>query len=244
KRLCCGCGAEIGRTRNSKPGRTEGFCSKSRLPFSFVPALRQGDLVSDQYRVAGCLAYGGLGWIYLATDERVADRWVVLKGLLNTRDPEAMAAALAERQFLARVEHPNVVRIYNFVQHAGAGYIVMEYVGGRTLRDVVEERRRGGLGPLPLELAIAYVLGVLPAFRHGAGRRGPRTASAPPTRWPSSCSGPCARWWRCPRARRRRPPAASSAATCSRSTRWPAARPGGRSGGTCPRSASTRRTRR
>jgi serine/threonine-protein kinase PknG len=166
KRFCSECGAEIGRTRASKPGRVSGFCSKCRLPFSFVPALRQGDLVADQYRVAGCLAYGGLGWIYLAEDERVSHRWVVLKGLLNTRDPSAMEAALAERRFLARVEHPNVVRIYNFVQHAGAGYIVMEYIGGQTLKDVLKERRRNEVGPLPLELAIAYILAILPAFGH------------------------------------------------------------------------------
>jgi serine/threonine-protein kinase PknG len=166
KRFCSECGSEIGRTRNGKPGRVSGFCSKCRLPFSFVPALKHGDLVADQYRIAGCLAYGGLGWIYLAEDERVANRWVVLKGLLNTKDPAAMEAALAERRFLARVEHPNVVRIYNFAQQAGAGYIVMEYVGGQTLKDVLKERRRNDLGPLPLELAIAYILAILPAFAH------------------------------------------------------------------------------
>src|SRR5262249_29429209 len=77
KRFCRDCGSAIGRPRASKPGRVSGFCSKCRLPFSFQPALRQGDLVADQYRVAGCLAYGGLGWIYLAEDERVANRWVV-----------------------------------------------------------------------------------------------------------------------------------------------------------------------
>ena len=170
-RFCAYCGGEVGRGRDGRPGPVAGACEECRLPYSFAPGLAAGDLVADQYRVVGCLAYGGLGWIYLAQDERVSRRWVVLKGLLNTRDPEAMAAALAERQFLARVEHPNVVRIYNFVQHGGAGYIVMEYVGGRTLRDVVEERRRSGLGPLPADLAIAYVLGVLPAFRylHGLG---------------------------------------------------------------------------
>jgi serine/threonine-protein kinase PknG len=71
-----------------------------------------------QYEVLGCLAHGGLGWIYLAKDRNVSDRWVVLKGLLDTGDADAMAAAVAERQFLAEVEHPNIVRIYNFVQHA------------------------------------------------------------------------------------------------------------------------------
>jgi len=96
---------------------------------------------------------------------------VVLKGVLNAADPDSMAIALAERQFLARVEHPNVVRIYNVVEHAGAGYIVMEYVGGKTLKTVLRERRQAGMGPLPVELAIAYTLAILPAFGylHGLG---------------------------------------------------------------------------
>ena len=62
--------------------------------------------------------------------------WVVLKGLLDSEDEAAAAAAVAERQFLAEVEHPNIVQIYNFVQHEDAGYIVMEYVGGESLREV------------------------------------------------------------------------------------------------------------
>jgi serine/threonine-protein kinase PknG len=173
-RFCSLCDAEVGRGRGGLPGPVVGRCDACRHPFSFVPNLHPGDLVAGQYRVVGCLAYGGLGWIYLAQDERVSHRWVVLKGMLDLGDPVAMSAALAERQFLARVEHPNVVRIYNFVQHAGAGYIVMEYVGGKTLWDVLDERRRAAGGepnPLPVELAIAYVLGILPAFRylHGLG---------------------------------------------------------------------------
>lgn len=166
RRFCSGCNAEVGRSRDGKEGRVTGFCSKCRLPYSFVPALETGDLVADQYRVLGCLAYGGLGWIYLAQDERVSNRWVVLKGLLNAADPSAMAAALAERQFLARVEHPNVVRIYNVVQHQGAGYIVMEYVGGVTLKSMLRERQQAGLGPLPVDLAVAYILAILPAFSY------------------------------------------------------------------------------
>jgi serine/threonine-protein kinase PknG len=166
KRFCSGCGAEVGRARDGRAARATGFCSKCRLPFSFVPALAPGDLLAEQYRVIGCLAYGGLGWIYLAQDERVSSRWVVLKGLLNAGDAGAMAVAMAERQFLARVEHPNVVRIYNFVQHVDAGYIVMEYVGGMTLKTVLRERRQAGEGMLPLELGIAYVLAILPAFSY------------------------------------------------------------------------------
>ena len=117
----------------------------------------------------GCLAHGGLGWIYLAKDHNVSDRWVVLKGLLNTGDADAMAAAVAERQFLAEVEHPNIVRIYNFVQHADrrtgemAGYIVMEYVGGKSLKQILVDARQAG-GSVPVAHALAYAIEVLPAL--------------------------------------------------------------------------------
>jgi serine/threonine-protein kinase PknG len=168
KRVCPSCGAAVGRSHDGRPGRTEGFCPQCRSPFSFAPKLKAGDLVGGQYEVAGALAHGGLGWIYLARDRNVSDRWVVLKGLLNSGDPDALAAAIAERQFLAQVEHPLIVEIYNFVTHDGAGYIVMEYVGGTSLKGVLKERMRaaGTYDPLPLDQAIAYVLEILPAFEY------------------------------------------------------------------------------
>ncbi|WKK72113.1 serine/threonine protein kinase [Rathayibacter oskolensis] len=140
KRFCSNCGTAVGRGRDGKPGRTEGFCPNCRTPFSFTPQLEQGDVVGGQYEVVGCLAYGGLGWIYLARDQNVSGRFVVLKGLLNSGDPDAYAAAITERQFLAEVEHPLIVEIYNFVMHDGAGYIVMEYVGGPSLKQILKER--------------------------------------------------------------------------------------------------------
>jgi serine/threonine-protein kinase PknG len=166
KRVCHNCEHPVGRSRDGRPGRTEGFCRNCGTRFSFTPKLKPGDLVGGQYEVLGCLAHGGLGWIYLARDRNVHDRWVVLKGLLNTGDTAAMAAAVAERRFLAEVEHPNIVRIYNFVQHPDAdgtmvGYIVMEYVGGKSLKEL-----RSAEQPMPVAQAIAFVLEVLPALGH------------------------------------------------------------------------------
>ena len=170
KRFCSNCGAKVGRGKDGKPGRTEGFCTSCRHHFSFSPKLVKGDVLHDQYEVLGCLAHGGLGWIYLALDRAVADRWVVLKGLLDTGDADAMAAAVAERRFLAEVEHPNIVKIHNFVQHADkdtgtmVGYIVMEYVGGQSLKEMLKRVRQteGPQACLPLAQAIAYVLEMLP----------------------------------------------------------------------------------
>ncbi|MGN9837847.1 tetratricopeptide repeat protein [Nonomuraea sp. H19] len=160
KRFCANpaCGKPVGRGREGRPGLTDGFCPHCRTQFSFTPKLGKDDLVASQYRVLGCLAHGGLGWIYLAADENLDGRWVVLKGLLNTNDAEALAAAEAERRFLTTVDHPNIVKIFNFQRSAGLGYIVMEYVGGPSLHEL---RRQG---PLPLRETLLYGREILHAF--------------------------------------------------------------------------------
>jgi len=160
----CTAGHPVGRARDGSPGRQEGFCPICGTRFSFTAKLGPGDLVAGQYDVVGCIAHGGLGWVYLARDRNVSDRWVVLKGLLDSGDESAMAAAIAERRFLAQVEHPNIVRIYNFVEHDGAGYIVMEYVGGQSLKELRQAGPGGAGGPLPVSRALAYILEILPAL--------------------------------------------------------------------------------
>jgi serine/threonine-protein kinase PknG len=179
KRFCSSCGKEVGRGRDGAPGRVEGFCAHCGHHYSFTPKLEPGEVLHDQYEVLGCLAHGGLGWIYLAADHAVSDRWVVLKGLLDSGDADAMAAAMAERRFLAEVEHPTIVKIHNFVRHADrvsgelVDYIVMEYVGGTSVKDMIKQVRAEGTGAesLPVAQAIAYALEVLPAlgYLHGVG---------------------------------------------------------------------------
>ncbi|MBW4613998.1 MAG: protein kinase [Desmonostoc vinosum HA7617-LM4] len=152
KRFCSNCNNPLRRER--------GFCSKCGQKFSFIPTLHPGDLVVEQYEVKGAIAYGGLGWIYLGFDKTLS-RYVVLKGLLNTEDASSAAVALAERQFLAAVKHPNIVGIYNFVNHNSEGFIVMEYVGGKTLKEIRKSR-----APLPVAEAIAYTHRILSAFAY------------------------------------------------------------------------------
>ena len=170
ERNCSSCGRPVGRGIDGEAGRVQGFCGSCRTQFDFVtnaPSLQVGELVAGQYQILGPLAHGGMGWVYLGRDRAVSDRWVVLKGLLNESDPDAVIAAVAERQFLAQIDHANIVNIYNFVTHRGAGYIVMEMVGGQSLNSKLKKRRRanGGVGdPLPPQEAIAYILGILPAF--------------------------------------------------------------------------------
>ncbi|MGW5315761.1 serine/threonine-protein kinase [Nocardia thailandica] len=174
RRFCWRCGNPVGRTTASHPATTAGVCETCQAPYDFRPSLHQGDMVAGQYEIQGCIAHGGLGWIYLAIDRNVSDRWVVLKGLLHTGDAEAQAVAMAERQFLAEVAHPSIVKIHNFVEHTAGdgspfGYIVMEYVGGHSLRDILDNRPRDER--MPIAEAIAYVLEILPAldYLHSIG---------------------------------------------------------------------------
>ncbi|MCV7409792.1 serine/threonine protein kinase [Mycobacterium florentinum] len=165
KRFCWNCGKPVGRSSSEGKGASEGKCPSCGSPYSFLPQLNPGDIVANQYEVKGCIAHGGLGWVYLAVDHNVNDRPVVLKGLVHSGDAEAQAIAMAERQFLAEVVHPQIVQIFNFVEHTDrhgdpVGYIVMEYIGGQSLK-------RGKKDPrLPVAEAIAYLLEILPALSY------------------------------------------------------------------------------
>ncbi|STD13191.1 Probable serine/threonine-protein kinase pknG [Dermatophilus congolensis] len=174
KRHCSTCQTPVGRSHDNTPGNPEGTCPNCGTPYSFTPKLTPGEIVAGQYEITGPLAHGGLGWIYLARDRNVSNRPVVLKGLLNAEDADAAAAAEAEQAFLARVEHPHIVEVYNVVTHNDAGYTVMEHVPGTSLKDILKQRLRdagGTYNPLPVEHALAYIHGILPAFTylHDAG---------------------------------------------------------------------------
>lgn len=152
KRYCPSC--------NSKVNRTKGYCPNCGKEYDFEPTLKEGQIINEKFEIKGPIALGGFGWIYLAWD-KILSRWVILKGLLNAKDEAAASAAVSERQFLARVKHPNIVGIYDFIQHGKEGYIVMEYVGGRTLQSILNERN-----VLPVEEAVSYIMGILPAFAY------------------------------------------------------------------------------
>ncbi|MDY3126945.1 MAG: tetratricopeptide repeat protein [Corynebacterium sp.] len=134
------------------------------------PQLRPGDMLAGQYEILGVIAHGGMGWIYLANDHFVSGRVVVLKGMQAHKSQDETAAAEAEREFLADITHPGIVKIFNFIDdpRVPGGFIVMEYVGGPSLR---KRRNEQPNHRLPFDIAIAYVLELLPAldYLHSRG---------------------------------------------------------------------------
>jgi serine/threonine-protein kinase len=97
-----------------------------------------GRLFSNRYEVVRELAQGGMAEVYLARDQ-LLDRPVALKALFPeyAREPSFVERFRREAQAAANLNHPNIVAIYDWGQEAGTYFIVMEYVEGRSLRDLI-----------------------------------------------------------------------------------------------------------
>jgi serine/threonine-protein kinase len=126
-----------------------------------------GALIGGRYRVLGRLARGGTATVYQARDERLG-RTVAVKIIHpdRVRDPSFMNWLAEEAKTVARLTHPNVVAVYDQGTHEGAPYLVMEFVRGRTLRDILIDRRR--LDPSESLAVLEQILAAL-AVAHRSG---------------------------------------------------------------------------
>ncbi len=126
-----------------------------------------GTVVDGRYRVLSRLARGGMATVYEALDTRL-DRTVALK-VMNpalAEDPDFVSRFRREARAAAQLAHPHVVAVYDQGETDGIPYLAMEYVPGRTLRDVLREH-----GPLTPEQALTVIDPVLEALAaaHDAG---------------------------------------------------------------------------
>jgi serine/threonine-protein kinase len=125
-----------------------------------------GHLLDGRYRVETRIARGGMATVYTALDTRL-DRIVALKVMIPAfaDDAEFVARFHREAKAAARLSHPNVVSVYDQGSDGDHVFLVMEYVAGRTLRDLLRER--GRLTPAQALSIIDPVLAALKAA-HGA----------------------------------------------------------------------------
>ncbi|MEU6249907.1 PASTA domain-containing protein [Glycomyces sp. NPDC047010] len=101
-----------------------------------------GALVDGRYRLKRLIAQGGMADVYEAEDERL-DRTVAVKMITAGRASGFdLTAFTHEARTIARLSHPNVVAVFDQGVHDGLPYVVMEYVPGTTLRDLLNRRRR------------------------------------------------------------------------------------------------------
>ncbi len=127
----------------------------------------RGALLGGRYRIMGRLARGGMATVYQARDERL-ERPVAIKMIHpdHVLDAEVLDRLANEARTVAKLAHPNIVAVYDQGTHDGAPYIVMEFVRGRTLREMLNDRRR--LDPSESLAILEQLLAAL-AVAHRAG---------------------------------------------------------------------------
>ncbi|MGQ0680355.1 MAG: protein kinase domain-containing protein [Actinomycetota bacterium] len=100
----------------------------------------QIEIIKDRFRIDSLIAYGGMARVYKGTDLTLA-RTVAIKVLSDelARDPAFILRFRREAQAAAGLAHPNIVAVYDTGEEAGLHYIVMEYVEGRTLQQILAD---------------------------------------------------------------------------------------------------------
>jgi len=110
--------------------------------------LKKGEVLRGRYKVREQIGQGGMGSIYLADDLRLEGRLCALKEVEYDRAlpqrvlEEAREQFLREATVLARLDHPNLPKVSDFFSNGPRDYLVMDYVPGHDLRELMMESRR------------------------------------------------------------------------------------------------------
>lgn len=111
-------------------------------------ALKKGEVLRGRYKIRERIGQGGMGSIYLADDLRLEGRLCALKEVEYDRVlpekvlQEARDQFLREATVLARLDHPNLPKVSDFFSNGMRDYLVMDYVPGKDLRELMLEARR------------------------------------------------------------------------------------------------------
>ncbi|BBH66894.1 serine/threonine protein kinase [Actinoplanes sp. OR16] len=126
-----------------------------------------GTTIDGRYRITGRVARGGMSTVYRATDERLG-RDVALKIIHPSQATNVhfVDRFTDEAKTIARLSHPNVVAVYDQGRHQGLPYLVMEFVQGRTLRDLLSQRTK--LTPVEAVAILEQMLAAI-AAAHRSG---------------------------------------------------------------------------
>jgi serine/threonine-protein kinase len=131
---------------------------------------RVGDVVAGKYRIEEVIGEGGMGAVFAATHALTGKR-VALKWMLPelAADQGAVQRFMREAQAAGRIDHPNVVDIYDVGEHDGSSFLVMEYLQGETLTAAFN---RGGLKARQvIQLLLPAMRGVAAAHQMGVVHR-------------------------------------------------------------------------
>ena len=101
--------------------------------------LAIGQMLSGRYRIERVLGEGGMGLVYLVSDEQVAGETFAVKVLKQGLDPEALGLLRKEVRKTRKLSHPNIVAVHSVNVDGTAHYVLMEYLEGKSLNALLDE---------------------------------------------------------------------------------------------------------
>ena len=109
-----------------------------------VTMIEPGQMFGNRYEIKGVLGAGGMGMVYKANDKELGEVLAIktLKRDLMAMDTNALERFKSEIRLARRIAHRNVVRTYDLGEISGLYYITMEYVEGKSLKELIRERGR------------------------------------------------------------------------------------------------------
>ncbi|HQV69682.1 MAG TPA: serine/threonine-protein kinase [Thermoflexales bacterium] len=112
--------------------------------------LAPGTLLRNRYKVIQPIGQGGMGSVYLAEDRRLEGRKCAVKAVRIDANADASLVSELQHQFsreasvLARLDHPNLPKVSDYFTENALDYLVMDYVSGKDLKEIMDEARRSG----------------------------------------------------------------------------------------------------
>ena len=112
--------------------------------------LAPGTLLRNRYKVVHPIGQGGMGSVYLAEDLRLEGRKCALKAVRIDANADSQAINELQHQFsreagvLARLDHPNLPKVSDYFTEQDLDYLVMDYVSGKNLKEIMDDARRNG----------------------------------------------------------------------------------------------------
>lgn len=142
--ICSLCGAE------NPPDRFT--CKKCGFPLRNIENLRPGEIIKERFKIESFIGKGGMGVIYKALDLKLQRRVAIkILPLELKSDDVARKRFLREAQAASRLEHPNICVIHEIYESDDINFIVMQYIEGQNLRQLLREEKH-----IPLTTFLDY----------------------------------------------------------------------------------------
>ena len=112
---------------------------------------KKNEIVKDRYKIRDIIGQGGMGCVYLAEDLRLTGRLCALKAVNYGQSLPDDVTEQSRKQFkreatvLARLDHPNLPKVSDFFSDEDRDYLVMDYVPGKDLRELMLEKKKKGM---------------------------------------------------------------------------------------------------